>query len=170
MQKKKYAFILVLLLVYVCAVAQQASYIDSLVARATTISNDTERVKLLNKIATTFNSEGYPRDSALQYAEAALELSNKLNFGKGQTGAYLNMSRYYKNKGDNEKALDNFLKALNIAENVNDKAQLGDIYDVMGNFYRKSMKNYAQALEYTKKGLEMRRSIGNKHSTAISSI
>ena len=170
MQKKKYAFILVLLLVYVCAVAQQASYIDSLVARATTISNDTERVKLLNKIATTFNSEGYPRDSALQYAEAALELSNKLNFGKGQTGAYLNIGRYYKNKGDNEKALDNFLKALNIAENVNDKAQLGDIYDVMGNFYRKSMKNYAQALEYTKKGLEMRRSIGNKHSTAISSI
>ncbi len=168
MYNKKSAVVILLIFLGVHVFGQQVRYIDSLVVRSAALNEDTTKVKLLNKIATALNFEGYPRDSALLFANEALGLSDKLNFTEGQASAYLNKGRYYKNKGDNEKALDNFLKALNIAEKANNKVRMGDLYDVMGNFYRKRMKNYAKALEYTKKGLEIRRSIGNNSYVAIS--
>lgn len=175
-------FVLVLLLMrfkintvlFVCSLlsinlfGQHRTYIDSLIRITSQEANDTSKVIALNNLATAFNVEGYPNDSALEFANQALTLADKLHFVKGIASAHLNVGRYYKNKGENEKALDNFLHALNIAEKADSKIQLGDIYDVMGTFYRSSMKNTSKAIEYDKKGLIIREVIGDRYGMARS--
>jgi serine phosphatase RsbU (regulator of sigma subunit)/Tfp pilus assembly protein PilF len=144
--------------------------IDSAFDKVIKLKNDTQKINRLNGVASKYNLEGYPQDKVFQAAQEALQLSVKLQYTYGETGAYVNIGQYFKNKGDDKQALDNYLKALNIAEKSDNKIQLGGLYDLMGSFYRERMKNYKQALDYAAKGLQIRKTQGNKRLIAISMI
>lgn len=85
----------------------------------THLADDTVKVKLLNEIVQSIYKND--ADKAFDYANKAIELSDKLNFRKGKAESYylIGTSLSY-NKSD-KLALDYFLKALKITEEINYK-------------------------------------------------
>src|SRR5665647_2052013 len=82
-------------------------------------AEDTTKVNLLNKIAEIVYKNN--DNKASEYANKAVELSDKLNYKKGKAESFyiIGTSLSY-NKSDKQ-ALDYYLKALKIAEEMNDK-------------------------------------------------
>jgi len=84
-------------------------------------SEDTVKVNLLNKLALTIFTKH--AEKALDYANKAAELSDKLNFKKGKSESFYVIGRslsYYKS---DTLALNYFLKALKIAEEIDYKPE-----------------------------------------------
>lgn len=82
-------------------------------------TDDTVKVKLLNEIVRSIYKND--ADKAHDYADKAVELSDKLNFWKGKVESfYLIGTSLSYNKSD-KLALDYFLKALKISEDINYK-------------------------------------------------
>ena len=91
--------------------AQDKVYIDSLVHQLDGTTSDTAKVNLLNKIAADIlyvNSE-----RIYDFANQALELSEKINYPNGIANAYNNLGIYYRTKGIYDMSIDYFFNSLN---------------------------------------------------------
>ncbi len=64
-------------------------------------------------------------------------------------------------KDYNNKALDQFFKALKIAEDVDDVKSIANTFNCIGNCYREQ-ENYSSAFEYYFKAVKIREQIGDK--------
>jgi serine phosphatase RsbU (regulator of sigma subunit) len=166
MVKRTKLIIIILSLFCFGASAAPLSYIDSLKEKCKNEPDDTVKVKLLNKIAWYFNSEGSASEEALNSAQQASELSQKLNYATGESYAHIGLGGYYQLKGDNENALHEFLNALDIFERTKNNRGLVEIYDRLNSFYRETMKNYMKALEYSEKEIQVSNEVGNSFLVA----
>jgi len=122
--------------------AQNAKF-DSLQNLLNThITEDTVKVTLLNKIAESV----YTNDSvkAYNYANKAVELSDRLNYKKGKAESlYLIGTSLSYNKSD-RLALTYYLKALNVAEDINYKHAISKYLIACGISYA-SIGNISEA-------------------------
>jgi two-component system sensor histidine kinase/response regulator len=85
-------------------------------------ASDTSRANSLNRLATSLRETDH--DTALRYAEEALNISSELNYPKGKTVALENMGWIYYRKADYVKALQLSIESMKIAEHMGDKAQM----------------------------------------------
>ncbi|MGE7775363.1 tetratricopeptide repeat protein [Chitinophaga sp. NPDC101104] len=97
--------------------------------------------------------------SALQL-EKAMEVKN---FSKA-SGAYNNMALQYQAMGQLQKAADHLIKALEMAERLNDQPNLQKYYTNLGSILL-DLGNYPKSLYYTRKGHET--AIALKDTNAI---
>jgi len=122
-------------------------------------TDDTIKVNLLNQIAYLI----YQKDSgkAQNYAAQAGELSDKLFFLKGKAESYwvIGTSILY-NKSD-RLALDYFLKALKIAEEINNKPKTVKYLIGCGMIY-KSLGNNSTAIECYEKAIKIAEEFSDK--------
>ncbi|MCK4421681.1 GGDEF domain-containing protein [candidate division WOR-3 bacterium] len=124
-----------------------------------------ERVEVLDKLAKAYR-EISPKKT-LEYSKEALELSQELNYKKGEALSLHNFGLGYYYLGDYEKALDYNLKSLEIRKKTDDKDGIAASLYNIGRVYV-DLSNYDKALEYYLRSLKIREIIGDKKDIAAS--
>jgi two-component system NtrC family sensor kinase len=148
--------------------------IDSLLAVLQKTNQDSNKVNSLNALSYEFRSND--PDTAIYFANQALDVATKTNYEIGIANAYLSLGAAKMNLGKYEDALNNNNDALKMLdellnkENINKSAILslkarayannGNIYDDHG--------NYSEALKNNSEALKIREEIGDKAGIAAS--
>jgi len=155
--------------------AQQAK-IDSLENLLKTATQETTRINTLNSLCWEQRLIG-KYEKALEYGKQALKLAKKTATSpdaalaksgeKGIATAFSNIGNVYYNQSDYSKALEYFLKSLEIMESLGDKRGMAASYNNIGGIYD-DQRDYPKALEYFLKCLEIIESLGDKWVMAAS--
>ncbi|HZG01250.1 MAG TPA: tetratricopeptide repeat protein, partial [Chitinophagales bacterium] len=117
------------LIFYLCCLSQFAlaqpkqgqERIDSLLSLLPNGKEDTIKAIWLSEISTEYNI--IDPNKGLQFGTEALELSQRLNWTRGEMMSHLSIGLNYNQKNDYPKALEHMLKSVRIAE------QRGDVYN-----------------------------------------
>jgi len=126
---------------------------------------DTTRLKALYTLANSYlDNNPY---TAIVFAQLELQLAEKTNQIKYKGKALNLIGVLHKNKGLYPLALDYFLKALTIFEQISDTRGIGNCYANMGNVYYEQAQ-FAKALLYYKRALKARQDNGDKNRIASS--
>jgi len=163
----KQFFFLALLVVFAVsvpfpAVAQQSKR-DSLETLLKRTPADTNRVILLNKAVGLFYSNDPKK--AKQYAEQALQLSQRLNYPRGIGRSYLSLSVYQWSQGAYQLAIDLAKTALPYFEALNDQNGIASVYSNLGVSAR-GLGDFPQATTYYFKSLSVNEKIGDQAAVA----
>lgn len=144
--------IIILCISFLSSRSQNQAYIDSLIQQLDHTLSDTSKINLLNKIATDLlyvNSE-----KINDFANQALDLSEKINYNYGIAIAYNNLGIYYRTKGIYDMSIDYFFNSLDIMEKLNDINGIARSYNLIGIIYY-YLENYELSLDYYNKSLEI---------------
>ena len=95
---------------------------------------------------------------ALEYFEQSLAISKNSNIIQN-INTLISIGEIYCKQNSLSKALDNYRKALSLAESIGLKRGIAQAWSKMGTVYFKQ-KNYNQALEYTQKSLAIAKNVG----------
>jgi tetratricopeptide (TPR) repeat protein len=98
-------------------------------------------------------------DKALGFYEESLRLQTD---EKEKASTYNNIAIIYGNKGDYQKAVEYFQKAIEISERYGDYHKASMMKLNIGDTYRR-MKDYEKAEKYLSEGLEGVRKVGDKY-------
>lgn len=150
-------------LCYLASFAQQGKT-DSLAAVLKTAADDSFKVNILTSLADELWQKG-EYEPAMNYAEQAKTLSEKINYKKGKATAFINSALIYWKQGDYPKALEQAFTSLNINEEIGNKKGIARARNCIGLIYY-NQKNYSDALEEYSKALEIREAIGDKQGLA----
>jgi class 3 adenylate cyclase/predicted metal-dependent HD superfamily phosphohydrolase len=130
--------------------AQNRQRLDSLYALQRKAKDDTGRVKLLNTICQEYLVT--EPEVALDYANQALDLAERLSFHRGKAYAYRNIALYHYSHNEFDEALMNHAKSIDLFEKLGDQEglrlgynSLGLIYYRLG-YYPLAIKNYLNVL------------------------
>lgn len=148
---------LVLLLIFISGfsnISSQNAVADSLFIALENSKNEIEKTQILNTISDYYKSSDPKRMK--EYAQKALQLSQKIRFKSEEGTAFLNLGISNIITGDYSKALDYFSKAKSIFENeltigskedFKNKSGLARTYGSMGVVFSEQ-SNYAKALQF----------------------
>jgi serine phosphatase RsbU (regulator of sigma subunit) len=128
---------------------------------------DTATINIYNDIALFYEEKA--NDSCLYYANAALRLSQKINYLAGCGKAYNSIGSYYNGKGDYQKALANYIDGYKIYEKNNSRKAMSNLMNSIGNTYL-GINNQKKALEAYTLSYEIASKDSNKYMMGISSI
>ena len=122
------------------------------------------KVKLYNALCwKSFNSDP---QKALEYAQQQMAFALEVNDRDGLETGYDNYGFLYKNTGDFEKSISNFLKSLKIKEEKNDSAGISTCLNGIGGLYYK-MERYPEALSYMMRTYRLDSAICNTDNVII---
>jgi two-component system sensor histidine kinase UhpB len=163
---KKIIFLLLILSACLCVLPgfSQQSKIDSLLKVLPLLKQDTNRANTLNQLG----RENYlisEFEVSRKYSREALLLSEKINYAKGKTMAYLNTGTAYYSQGDYYTAFGKLDTALSLSRNVNDKTVIGNCYNNIGMVYIRQGK-FSKALTHYQTGLKNYKEAGDKKGMA----
>ncbi|MEJ5264711.1 MAG: tetratricopeptide repeat protein [Bacteroidales bacterium] len=147
----KYKLFILISLLFISPFLRANNKIDSLKKVLQTAHEDTVKIKVLGNIANTFLNQ-LEWDSALYYCEKAIEIGEYANYPQEIFRILYWQGIAYYRKGVIEKALQSYLKALELAKKVNSRMQV-DILNDIGVLY-KSQGDYLKAIEYFQRNLE----------------
>ena len=137
-----------------------AQNIDSLWRVYTSKSEaDTSRLNAIQAIVWGYRSN--KPDTAIILAEQELKLAQTSKQTKYEAKALNTMGVAFMNKGNYPQAINCYLKALKINEDIKDKQGIGLCYVNIGLIYY-YQSNFKNALEYYFKALKTREEVGNK--------
>jgi signal transduction histidine kinase/CheY-like chemotaxis protein/Flp pilus assembly protein TadD len=144
----------------------QVTVIDSLEALLQQHKvNDTAKVNLLNKIASS-HLEIYNYNKVLSNALEAQKLSVELNFTKGEALSLFYLGGYYRALRDYPQAIEQFQKSLILKESLGDSTGIAKNLNRMGIIYM-NMGDYSKALEHLQKSVSIFEKLGDKEGIAI---
>ncbi|AMR32189.1 hypothetical protein A0256_12530 [Mucilaginibacter sp. PAMC 26640] len=137
-------YTLLLLLIVSCSVGVNSVFAD-------VNPRDTAEVVKLNKQA--YDNRYTNPEQTVADAGKALSLAEKLNYGRGIGEAYriLGIGNYYLNQAG--KAIDNYLKALDVFKGTQDIRNQAKVLNNIGNLYLDN--NNDKALDYLKEALSI---------------
>jgi signal transduction histidine kinase/Tfp pilus assembly protein PilF len=144
----------------------QQSKIDSLLQVLKTAKEDTGKANTLNALGREYNLVN-EFDLSRKYSREALKLSEKIDYTKGKTMAFLNTGSSYHSQGDYKTALGKYDTALSLSRNLSDKSIIGSCYNSIGNIYRVQGK-VSEAMTYCLTGLKNFKEAGDKQGVAKS--
>ena len=158
---KNFLFLMFLLFVQVSVFAQskRQATIDSLTNVLKNNPNDTTRVRATNLLSLELKLSGKV-DTALTLALSSLDLAKKINFTRGEADAYFFVAQAYSVKGKLTDALLNYLNAQKLYEKLNRKVELAETYYGMSTVHQRT--NYEEALNFSKKALDVAQQTTNK--------
>ncbi|HEX7413287.1 MAG TPA: tetratricopeptide repeat protein [Bacteroidia bacterium] len=172
-----------LLLLASCFCVAQNRKIDSLVNCLKTDKQATTKVIHLNLLSReyfligSYDTAAVLANQALAITETSLRgtkqsvsdaefASLTLAMTKGKANAYNLLGNVNNFQGNDPKALDYFLKALKLDEELKDKNGIAKRLGNIGNVY-KQQADYPKALDYYFKALKMEEELGDKNGIAI---
>ena len=151
--------------------AQESTVMDSLELQLEKAKNDIDKAKLLNAIANQYkySSPVKMRD----YANSALVLSKKIKYSNEEAYAYLNIGISEIITGDYKTAMDNFMLAKSVFEDIQlsnidaKEVQMGlaKTYGTMGIVFSEQ-SNYSKALQYYLKSVKLFESLNEEENCA----
>lgn len=158
-------FVFILLTVFSWAVAAQNKKIDSLQSILKTVQTDEKRAFILNELSLAYRTLDFKKslDFALEAQNLAKKAGNQSAYAKSIL--YAGVSYYY--QGNHELALENWLKALDIYEKINDIPGTIAVLNELGTLEKKNgdLKN---SEEHLLRALELSNSIQDSASIANS--
>lgn len=128
--------------------------IDSLKTELSKVKTDTSKVNILNALSEHAGWRIKENDTALYYAQKALNIATETDFKNGIARSYNNMGNAYAQKVDREEALKNYLIALKIYKETGNKEWISRVCCNIGLTYME-MSNYPQGLKYYKEALKV---------------
>ncbi len=121
-------------------------------------AKDTAYINRLNELAKEFRY--YQADSLLQLSRKALKFSREAGYSRGAAYAYLNLGVYYSDKGNSEKSIASYKKALELAgSSGNHQLRLRIMHNISREYSYKN--DYSSALNGYLEALELAESQGN---------
>lgn len=136
----------------VLAQKQGQPLIDSLLKELPRSKDDTLKVKLLINLSLEY--ENVSPDDGIKYGKQALELAGRVQWKKGIARANNNIGGNYNAKSDFPQAMDYYLKALTINEELGDKEGIATNSVNIGIIYYNQL-DYNKALDYYLKALSI---------------
>ncbi|CAN5621711.1 hypothetical protein BH10BAC4_BH10BAC4_01920 [soil metagenome] len=158
----KPVFLLVLLICGVKLFAQSITA-DDVELRVSIAKTAEEKIKILNDAA-AFQVNGDLKKS-LEYAEHAQKLAMDSKDDIGLATAILNIGKYYTRVGMYDKAMENYIRALEISEQKSDESLKGLIYKVIGNNYY-FRQDFRMAKHYYNRALVINQKFRDEETTA----
>lgn len=143
---------------------QQEDRIDSLVSVLSNV-RDTARVNVLNQLSKELQYIN-PKQ-ALGYAKDAVSLAEKISFKKGATRGYINTGKAHRKLGNFNKAIESYLKALQINKEIKDRKGMANAFNGLGIAYG-LLGDYDKSLESFLNSLKTQEEIGDKSGIAHS--
>ncbi len=160
---RKY-LVLFLLNVFVTAAIGQTKRIDSLKQELNKAKEDTIKVKILVRLGGSY-TYSYA-DTALVYAQQALQLAQRLNYEPGIANAQITMCSALTNIGNYPLALNYGFKALEFYKKSKWQFNFG-AWDGIAQCYR-NQGDYANGLKYCKEAMQLMQSETSKaHMSGI---
>jgi two-component sensor histidine kinase len=123
---------------------------DSLRKQLAAQPNDSNKVKLLNSLASTFYQTS--ADSIKRYAEQAFQLATKLAYSTGVAEAEGHQAAYYRLKGDYTTAVNKLQHGIKIYETQHAPGPAAANYLDIAQVY-KDMGGDSRTMEYINKGI-----------------
>lgn len=150
----------ILFLISFVGVFAQHREIDSLKQILDTSKNDIEKTQILNQISNLYKTQN--PDLMFDFANRALELSQKIKNKNEEANAYLNLGNSQIISGNYPKSLEYFSNAKNIFEELESEPEnkqkvqdgLARAYGSIGIVFSEQ-SNYSKALEYHLKALNL---------------
>ncbi len=141
----------------------QKSMADSLERKLIDLSGK-EKIDVLNILSDKYNYIDTKR--AIEFANQAISLSQKINYQIGLGEGYANLGFSYINF-DNDKAIKYTNQALNIRKKINDRTGIASSLNVLGIIYY-YRGEYLISIDYHLQSLKIREEIGDKTRLATS--
>jgi len=161
---RKAGFALVALLILNFTALKAKDITDSLELQLQK-ANDTNKVKILCDLCWEYRF--ISSDTAIQYGQEALSLSEKINWEKGIAQSYNDMGIIFIDKSNFAKAIDYFNKSLAIREKLNDKAGVASAHNKIGIVYQKQ-GILKEALQHQIEALKIYEQLGQDKNIAYS--
>lgn len=114
-----------------------------------------------------FNDRTGKVNEAISDMQEAIKLYTEIPDSSYLVACYNNLGVLYSYGTDQKTSLQYFIKAMNLAETLNETFALSEAYSNIGTFYE-YLKEYGSALKYYNKALEVDLEINNKHNIALS--
>ena len=126
--------------------------------------NKTDTLNIKNLNNTAFDLRRIDPLKTIILADSALKLANSLNYieGIGEAHRLKGIGNFYLN--DNEKAIKNYLLALNEFSTINDLKKQARVYNNIGRLY--GSHDYNKSLEFYKKSLAISNKLGDQELNA----
>lgn len=141
--------------------------IDSIVVQLSGDLHDTTRVRMMNRVSLELGSISL--DSSKYYAEKALELSERLNWKPGITGAWNAMGLYHIHAGNYPDAISLLNKALETNEEIGNS--LGSCVNLMNlGIAYSNLQDQDQAIGYYKRSLKLALPLKRNDLIALNSL
>ncbi len=139
--------------------------IDSLLAELPRAKKDTNHAKLLGQISWEHYASN--PDKGIEYGLQGVEMAKELNWKKGESFCYNSLGVNYSfGKSDDTKALEYYLLALKINEEISNTDRIAANLSNIGIIYQ-NLSDYPKALEYYFKALKLDSELGSKSGIAI---
>jgi tetratricopeptide (TPR) repeat protein len=116
-----------------------------------------------------FNNRIGKHNEAIDNLENAIKIYTELGDSSYLVGCYNNLGVLYSYSTDQKTSLEYFIKAMNMAEQINETFALSEAYSNIGSNYE-FLKEYVSALKYYNKALEVDLKTLNRHNIAFSYI
>ena len=161
MSKQQIGIYIVIIFVSTCSYVfpqNEASGRDSLLSLLPKVEGE-QKVDLLNEISAKqlLSSPG----PAVDYASQALSLAKEIGYEKGIAQSYESLGNGYGADKKYQDAAENFLKASEFYQTVEDTNGKAKVLYKIGDVYE-NLSDYDSALKYYSEGLELSKKINNK--------
>ena len=148
----RYGLLIILFFIYINGQCQTTD-LDSLIEKVKKASDPLQLFSAQRNLGLYYsdigNIEGYEL-----ICQQLLKSAKILNNDSLLMIAYGDLANYFSNKSESESSLEYNLKALLIAEKLNDVDRVCKLYNNIGDEYR-NLKNYPKSLEYLRKAQEL---------------
>ena len=148
----KYILIFFLFFTYLYSQKSGFKKIDSLIKSLNKSIEDTNKVNTLYKLSTIYYTIN--PDSGIIFGNYSLELSQKIKWGIGIIKSYIILGVNYWTISDYESATRYYLKALHIADSINNTSLKKNILINLAIIYEEQ-GNYSKSLEYNFQSLKI---------------
>ncbi|MFD2891067.1 tetratricopeptide repeat protein [Flavobacterium chuncheonense] len=151
--------------------AQNNVVLDSLELQLKSVKNDIDKAKTLNALANQYKY--FDPKKMVQYANDALLLSKRIKYHNEEAYAYLNIGVSNIITGDYKLAMDNFILAKSVFEDIQlsntnaEEVQMGlaKTYGTMGIVFSEQ-SNYPKALQYYLKSVKLYENLKEEENCA----
>ena len=141
----------ILLIFCFSSLFSQNRVIDSLVNKTKTQNNDSNKVKTFNVLSRQYYMLG-DYENSLSQAQKARLLAEQIHFKKGEAASYKNIGNVYSDQSVFTLALNNYLKSLQLNEELKDKLEIAKCNNNISGIYR-ALNQHQKAKSYLFKTL-----------------
>ena len=127
-------------------------------------SSDTLKINLINELSREYYVRSF-YDSAIKYANTALNLSDRNDYIKGKSKAHENLAETYYDLEEFEKSIYHYSKSIESKQILGDKKGEAYCLHVIAILYRK-MNNLDKAIDYEFRSLKIAEEINDQRRIA----
>lgn len=144
---------------------QGQALLDSLIAAVSTPKNDTQQIRLFNKIILESNKIN-PGNDSRKYADAGLQLATKMKWDRAIAVFHLDYGDLFSNAEKGDDAIREYENALVILKKIKDSFNICIAQNNIGAVYQHN-GNYTKAVDYFNQTVKLAEAFDNSYLLAL---